>query len=212
MALNSYTTIKDAALRWMNREGFTELETDIEDIMAIAQRNIWRTANLNAMLTAGTVTTSARTAALPSGALRIKSVTLQASTQNCELRGAPFRTVMLAKSSDAPRFYTVVGSTMYFGPVPDQEYTLDVIYYVALENISTTNDSNWVVSNYPELILWATLYEALMWLKDDNRAGIYKQRMDSLIAEILKSESELMYEGGSLSVLDPQRVSSGSSL
>jgi hypothetical protein len=212
MALNSYTTVKDFTLRLLNREGFTELETDIEDLMGIGQRTIWRNADLNAMLVAEEMTVSAATAALPSGALRIKSITLQNGSQSCDVKGAPFRTVMLARNEGAPRFYTVVGSTMYFGPTADQAYTIDVISYKALQSISTTNDSNWVVSNYPELIVWASMYEALMWLKDDNRAGIYFQRMEKLIAEIAKSESELMYEGGSLAVLDPQRVQSGSEL
>ena len=212
MALNTFTTIKDAALRWLNREGFTELEDDIEDLMAIAQRTIWRIANLNAMLRTTTFTVSGATAALPSGVLRIKSVTVQNGTQNCDLTGAPLRTVFLARSTDTPRYYSVVDTTMHFGPTADQEYTLDMIYWEALQNISTTNDSNWVVSNYPELILWMTMYESLMWLKDDNRAGIYLQRAEKLIAEIAESESELMQEGGSLAVTDPARIQSGSAL
>jgi len=89
---------------------------------------------------------------------------------------------------------------------------VDIIYYAALANVSASNDSNWVSDNYPELIIWATMYEALLWLKDDNRAAVYFSRMNSLIDEIMESERELHYEGGSLSVLDPVRVQSGSYL
>ena len=212
MALNTYSTIKDATLRWLNREGFTALEDDIEDLMAIAQRSIWRTANLNAMLTATTLAVDARIEAAPSGMLRIKSITLQEGSQSKDLRGTDFRTVMLARDVDTPRYYTSVGTNLYFGPTPDQEYTLDIIGYAALTNVSTANDTNWVSDNYPELIMWSTMYEALLFLKDDNRAAVWKAKYDTLLDEILESERELQHEGGSLSVKDPNRIQGGVSL
>jgi hypothetical protein len=212
MSLTTYAEIKDATLRWLNREGFTELDTDIEDMMAIGQRTIWRRANLNAMLTVSTLTVDAASETAPADLLRLKSLTLQKGSQSYDLRSVPLRQLYLAHDTGQPRFFSVVGTSIYFGPTPDQEYTVDIIYYAALTNVSTSNDSNWVSDNYPELIIWATMYEALLWLKDDNRAAVYFSRMNSLIDEIMESERELHYEGGSLSVLDPVRVQSGSYL
>jgi hypothetical protein len=212
MSLTTYAEIKDATLRWLNREGFTELDTDIEDMMAIGQRTIWRRANLNAMLTVSTLAVDAAFETAPADLLRLKSLTLQKGSQSYDLRSVPLRQLYLAQDTGRPRFFSVVGTSIYFGPTPDQEYTVDIIYYAALANVSASNDSNWVSDNYPELIIWATMYEALLWLKDDNRAAVYFSRMNSLIDEIMESERELHYEGGSLSVLDPVRVQSGSYL
>jgi hypothetical protein len=212
VALNTYTTIKDFTLRSLNREGFTALEADIEDLMQIAQRNIWRTANLNAMLTVTTLAVDAAFEAAPTDLLRVKSITMQTGGQSANLRSAPLRQLYLAADVGPPQYFSVVGDNIYFGPTPDQEYTVDITYYKALTNISTNNDSNWVSTNYPELIVWATMYETLMWLKDDNRAGVYYQRMTKMIEEILTSERELHQEGGSLQVTDPRRIQAGSYL
>jgi len=212
MALNTFTTIKDATLRWLNREGFTELEADIEDLMAIGQRTIWRTANLNAMLEVTTLLVDERIEAAPTDLLRVKSITLQNGSQNDDLKSAPLRQVYLARNVSTPRFFSVVDENIHFGPVPDQEYTLDVFYYKELTNISTINATNWVSDNYPELIMWATMYEALLFMKDDQRAAVYFARMTKLIDEIEKSERELHFEGGSLSVLDPVRVQSSAAI
>ncbi len=212
MALNTYETIKDASLRWLNREGFTALEDDIEDLMGIAQRSIWRTANLNAMLVATTIDVDARVEAAPTGLIRVKSITLQKGAQSQDLMGTDLRTLMLSRDVDTPRYYSSVGDTLHFGPTPDQEYTLDIIYYAALLNIDTGNATNWVSDNYPELIMWGTMYEALLFLKDDNRAAVFKAKYDTLLAEIEKSERELQHEGGSLAVRDPNRIKGGVSL
>jgi len=82
MSLTTYAEIKDATLRWLNREGFTELDTDIEDMMAIGQRTIWRRANLNAMLTVSTLAVDAASETAPADLLRLKSLTLQKGSQN----------------------------------------------------------------------------------------------------------------------------------
>lgn len=206
MALNTYTTIKDAALRWLNREGFTELETDIEDIMQIAQRNIWRTANLNAMLEVTTLTVDSASVTAPTDMLRIKSMTLRKGSQSVDMTGVPVRQLYLAVDSTTPRYFSVAGLNILFGPTPDQEYTADILYYKALTNLSTSNDTNWVSTNYPELIIWATMAEALLWLKDDARAGLYEKRYREVLEQILTSENELAYEGGSLAVKDPVAI------
>jgi len=212
MALSTYENIKDFTLRELNRVGFTELESDIEDLMGIGQRTIWRTADLNAMLTVSTLTVDAAFETAPSDLLRMKMISVQSSSQSFDIRSAPLRQLFLAHDTGRPRFFSVVGSNIYFGPTPDQEYTMDIIYYAALTNISTSNATNWVSDNYPELIVWASMFEALMWLKDDNRAASYFGRMEKLIDEIEESERELHYEGGSLSVLDPARVQASASI
>lgn len=212
MALNSFTTIKDASLRWLNRVGFTELEDDIEDLMQIAQRSIWRTANLNAMVNIATIQVGARIVAQPADILRVRSMTLQKGSQSHDLKGKDLRTVYLARDVDTPRYYASQDTNFVFGPDPDQTYTVDIIFYKALTNISSTNTTNWVSDNYPELIMWSTLYEALLFLKDDNRAAVWKAKYDTLLAEIEKSERELNHEGGSLYVTDPNRIQGGASL
>jgi hypothetical protein len=61
-----------------------------------------------------------------------------------------------------------------FGPYPDSNYTVKGVYYKQLTALSDSNTTNWLTTDAPDLLLWATLSEAAPFLKDDARIGIWE--------------------------------------
>jgi len=211
MAMNTYTLLKAEVIDWLNRNGFTALEDKVETFIAMGQRRIHRTCDLNAMetvLPAFTQTTVS--VAVPAGYLRTKAMTLQLGTTNAEINGAPYKKVKQSGNSGTPLYYAVLGDNMYFGPVPDQEYTIDLAYYKALDILSPTVSTNWISENIPELLLFSALVEAALWLKDDNRSQIWSASYEKIKAELLDSEDRQDKEAGSLQVREAKNVYQGS--
>lgn len=74
----------------------------------------------------------------------------------------------------------------YVAPTPDQAYPFEVLTYQRIQPLSSTNQTNWLTNNAPNAILFGTLLEAVIYLKDDQRV-IFQQKYDAAM-QILKAE------------------------
>jgi hypothetical protein len=71
-------------------------------------------------------------------------------------------------------------------PAPDQAYPFEVLYYERLMPLSSTNQTNWITNNAPNVMLFGTLLQAVIFLKNDDRA-IFQQKYDAAL-QALKAE------------------------
>lgn len=60
-------------------------------------------------------------------------------------------------------------------PTPDQSYNFEVAYYETVEPITPENQTNWLTAFAPELILYASMLEAMLYLKNDERTQYWQQ-------------------------------------
>jgi hypothetical protein len=196
--MSTYTEIETDVISWLNRVGFTALVAEVETFIQLAQRRIYRTADLNAMLVE--VAFDSDTPTIPTGYLRTKSMSTDTGGSTCQIHGAPLKKVKQAGLLGQPRLYTTIGTDFRFGPTPDQVYSIDLVYYGSLTNVSSTVANNWLSDNIPELILFGACMEACLWLKDDARAGVWEGRFSQTLTDLEDSEGKMAYEGGALAV------------
>jgi hypothetical protein len=83
-------------------------------------------------------------------------------------------------------YYTLVGTTMYFGgtpePVDGTEYWLS--YYGEVPVLSDTQQS-WIYTKYPQLYLWAALsHAALHAVGEEQNAANFKQLAEDMIQKL----------------------------
>jgi hypothetical protein len=71
-------------------------------------------------------------------------------------------------------------------PTPDANYQFEVLYYERLAPLSSENQTNWITNNAPNAMLFGTLLQAVIYLKDDQRQ-IFQQKYDMAMAA-LKAE------------------------
>lgn len=71
-------------------------------------------------------------------------------------------------------------------PTPDANYQFEVLYYERLEPLSSENQTNWITNNAPNAMLFGTLLQAVIYLKDDQRQ-IFQQKYD-MAMQSLKAE------------------------
>jgi hypothetical protein len=104
------------------------------------------------------------------------------------LRKYEYLTNYNAQSASAiPKYYGDYDyDNWYVSPVPDTSYSFEVLVYQRLQPLSSSNQTNWITNNAPNVMLFGTLLQAVIYLKDDQRQ-IFQQKYDAGM-QALKSE------------------------
>lgn len=84
-----------------------------------------------------------------------------------------------------PQFYADYGySNWLFAPTPDDNYPFEVSYLELPEQLTPSNQTNWITDYAPDVLLYASLLEAMPFLKNDERIpvwqGYYQRGVNSL--------------------------------
>lgn len=116
------------------------------------------------------------------------SVTQNGEKKPVFLRKYEYLTNYNAESSAGlPLYYGDYDYDNWFvSPAPDQAYSFEVLIYQRLKPLSSANQTNWITNNAPNAMLFGTLLEAVVYLKDDQRQ-IFKQKYDDAM-QMLKAE------------------------
>ena len=188
--ITDYDSMVTAIESWLNRNGLAKLQAEIPNFIAFGQRRIQLECNIRALEDfEAAFTISAQSMALPTDFLRVRSIELIVSQGTIPLEGAPLTSVLTYNIPDRPQQFAIRGTNIIFGPTPDQTWTAVFDYYKSLPILSTTNTTNWFTDNYPELLLAASLYEALLWLKDDVRAQVWETQYNRLKTTLENSDN-----------------------
>jgi hypothetical protein len=77
-------------------------------------------------------------------------------------------------TANEPRYYAIIGQQIQLLPIPDQQYTLEMQYFAKLPSLSTSNETNWLLNDHPNLYLYGSLKHAEPYLKNDERIATWK--------------------------------------
>ena len=81
---------------------------------------------------------------------------------------------------DAPEFYAddYHDTHWIFAPTPDAAYPYEVLCYRLPDLWDSTNETNWLTENVPELLRYAALLESAPLLKNDERVAVWQSFYD----------------------------------
>jgi hypothetical protein len=103
------------------------------------------------------------------------------------------------RSADAkPKFFAREGQTLIFGPYPDSTYTVKGSYYKRLTALSVSNTTNWMITDAPDLLLFAALCEAAPYLQDDGRIVIWEKKYAQIKERIQQADLDEEFSGSPL--------------
>jgi hypothetical protein len=185
MALSNYTELKASVADWLNR---TDLTSVIPDFIALAEAQIERTLRTRQMIVRATASIDTEYSAVPADFLETKSIKLNTNP----VTSLTFETVDALDalksttyiSAGKPQYFSIVGGQVRVLPVPDSTYTAELIYYAKLSKLSSTNATNWLLTQAPDVYLYGSLMQASPYLKDDSRipvwAAIYTRGLEEL--------------------------------
>ena len=90
-----------------------------------------------------------------------------------------------------PRYYCDYDYTHWLvAPTPALAYDFEVLYYERAQPLDSSNQTNWFTTYAPQALLYGSLLQAMPFLKNDERTGMWQQQYD-LIMQTLANEDKL---------------------
>lgn len=192
----TYTELEAAVKSWLNRNNFAALEAEIPTFFSLAQSRIDRDPDFKMIELIASEVVSTGTPSIPGGFSKGIAYTFD---DGCQMKGANIAEVEALKGTPGtPTLIAPAGTEFIFGPPPNTDRDFTVYFYRRETPISSTNESNTLSTQHPELILFAVLLEACLWLKDDQRAAVWEGRYQQTMDGIAIHEELKQWEPGSI--------------
>lgn len=184
MAITNYSTLQTAIATWLHRSDLTAV---IPDFIALAESRI------NRLLTArGTEIDAPLTATLGSAYIDLPAdfgspIALWQGDKKLIFKTSV--DLSFAEIAGSPNYWAVKGSQIQLDRLASEAFAL-TLRYVQNLNLATT-DTNYVLSNYPDIYLYGALLESAGFIRDDSRIPIWQQKFEQALAEAQSSENSV---------------------
>jgi hypothetical protein len=196
MALNSYANLQTTIANYLSRD---DLTSAIPDFIQLAEIRLRRDLRLRQMLTQASITATGgvSTISLPSDFLQARDVYVDSDPDFPVTFATPSIFIRNGRTnqSGVPAFYTILGSTIQFAPIPDSNYDIKILYYAAPAFLSTATPTNLWITTCPDALLYGSLGEAEPYLMNDPRLQTWGALYDRAIAALTRSDEESQYSG-----------------
>lgn len=210
MAIANYTELQSELIDWFHR---ADLNAKVPVFIQLGEAYLNRKLRTMDMETRSTasISTTSRYLALPTRFVEMVSLSMLDGDNWEELTfvdSSVLRENVASETIQAkPTLYTIKDE-LEFDSVSDQAYTLEMHYYKQYDIAADT--TNWLLTNYPDLYMYASFTAAEMYLKNDNRVGGIKSLMAEAVRDLNISESRKRGNAMATSRVDNGLVSLGS--
>jgi hypothetical protein len=181
-----YASLQAAAASWLNR---TDLTDRIPDFIGLAETRMMRKLRLRLLETeaAYTGTVGVRTLALPSDYREPLNLWWNNGTDRDPLRFVPASLLDVFTVASRPLLWTIDGTHIAFESPCDSAYSFTFRYRQKLA-LSDAAPTNVLLTQYPDIYLFATLVEAAPYLKDKDALAMWDDRYGKAVHDIREEE------------------------
>lgn len=192
----NYTTLQALIADYLHRADLTD---KIPNFIRLAEANMARELSIRENETSVTGLTVDGYADLPADFGNLTKVTIEEAGS----------TVILSYTQRAidttPSYSYTLDSGRLRIAGPDQAYTLH--YIPALSNLSDTITTNWLLTNAPDLYLYASALEGAKYIRDESEMAKLSGMLPSLIDSVRRlSERKAQPSGGILQIKTRARI------
>lgn len=180
MPFTTYSELRTAVADHMARD---DLTTFIPDFITLFEAEACRKMRVRLAETTSTVTPSSGAGTLPTDILSIRRVTWMGDTRSdlTYLHPSYFDGLYPTRAAGTPANYKTEGSTITVGPSDDTDLEID--YFQRTPAVSGT--LNWLFTKHPDAYLNGTLHEGYSFIKDVEKALLYKAKRDEILRDIV---------------------------
>ena len=184
MALANYADLQASVGNYLHRGDLTAI---IPDFIALAEAKINRELRIRAMENTASGSTAA-SVALPTGFVEMISLTVESGGNTWPLIYVTPSSINTGAST--PINYSIVGDNIIFDS-SGLGYTYNLTYYKKFDALSL--GVNWLITNAPDIYLYATLLEASPYIKDDARISTWAQLLVDSVERLRKADGKDRY-------------------
>lgn len=201
MALTDYSSLKTSVANYLAR---SDLTTQIPDFIRLAEERLARDLRTRKMLVVARANTTAgdSTVGLPTDFLEMRDMHLRTTPVQSLTYYSPNAFYAGSRTTDSgkPLNYTILASEIQFAPIPDDAYSVQMLYYAKPQYLSDSNIVNVFLTNYPDALLYAALGEAEPYLMNDARLQTWAALYDRSITAISTADQNGEYGGQPMSM------------
>lgn len=200
VAITDYDTLQSALANWLHR---ANLDSVIPDLILFGENRIYRDLRVRQMETALSSTIASGVIAVPSGYVELKNAYVNGTpAQRLERKDAEwiYAKYPTRASQGKPMFIAREATNFIFGPYPDSTYTIKGIYYKKLDPLSASNTTNWLITDCPDLLLFASLCEAAPYIQDDARLPLWERKYAQIAERVQENDDQEEFSGSPLSM------------
>lgn len=182
MSLATYSDLQAAVASFLHRSDLTAV---IPDFISLAEVKINGDIDCRKQDSIATIATvaSQEYVAMPSDLINVRAMVNATSAQPMVYKAPDaFSREFISGYTGSPVNYTIVGDKFYFAPVPDGVYSIRLAYQAKVPALSS--GTNWLITAFPSVYLYATLSIAAANIKDDAALAKWAALYDAEIAKV----------------------------
>ena len=129
---------------------------------------------------------------IPTGFLEVIRFNLTVSSVNRPLRYlAPVDNALFETEQGSGFYYTIVNNSFYVSPYDSSSYALD--YYKKFDALASAGDTNWLLTNAPQVYLYGALLETAPYLNKDSRVSTWFRLFAAAINGLQNNDRNAAY-------------------
>ena len=211
MALTSYTTLKASIANWLNRSDLTDEIAD--DFIVLTEADFNSKLRVRKMITQSTITIDSETESIPTGFLQVRDFYILSGSTKYPLRYMTPPQMDQVKGTSVtgiPQAYTILGDTFRFTPKPDSSYTGYLNYYKKFDALSSTNATNFILTDHPAIYLYGSLFHAANFLGGYNPQQVqtWQQMYATALERLELNDREDQFSGSPLQIRSEDTIAS----
>ena len=185
MTITNYGTLKTAIADTLNRDDLTSV---IPRFVGLAHAQFNRKIRSHRQIVRASLTINTQIEAMPADWMETIRITMDGNpirvlTQISVDDLTRYRTAV-NDATDAPAYFAHNGTDIEVFPTPSTSYTGQITYYAKITALSADGDTNWLLTNHPDLYLYGALVHTAPYLKDDARLAVWAGLMVQAMGEI----------------------------
>jgi hypothetical protein len=197
MAITNYSELQTSIGTWLNRSDLTSV---IPDFITLAESKLNKDQRMRRIQTREPLSVSTEQVALPSDFRQIKSLYHDGPTYYHPIRIVGGDELAQEKriygaDSGVPFVAAVLDDELWFAPEPNATFSLIMAYEAKISALSASSTTNWLITNHPEIYLYASLVEAEPYLKDDPRIQTWKGLLEEALELLYRDAQRHEFSG-----------------
>ena len=211
MALTSYTTLKASIANWLNRSDLSDEIAD--DFIVLTEADFNSKLIVRKMIAQSTITIDSETESIPTGFLQVRDFYILSGSTKYPLRYMTPPQMDQVKGTSVtgvPQAYTILGDTFRFTPKPDSSYTGYLNYYKKFDELSSTNATNFILTDHPAIYLYGSLFHAANFLGGYNPQQVqtWQQMYATALERLELNDREDQFSGSPLQIRSEDTIAS----
>jgi hypothetical protein len=101
-----------------------------------------------------------------------------------------------------PQFYTILANEIQLGPIPASVQTMEMLFYKKITALSSTNLTEQMLTDNPDIYLYGALLEAEPFIMNDERVSLWALGFEKAVASLQEQDNKDRHSGSALRVMN----------